>query len=58
MVKIVNAAGKAGIYTMIDFHQDLLSEKFCGDGVPIWLMDELHGYKTFPFPMGRKIKLN
>lgn len=25
MVKIVNAAGKAGIYTMIDFHQDLLS---------------------------------
>jgi hypothetical protein len=25
MVNIVNAAGKAGIYTIIDFHQDLLS---------------------------------
>jgi len=43
---------------LIDFHQDLLSEKFCGDGVPIWLMDEINGYKTFPFPMGKKIKLN
>ena len=58
MVKIVNAAGQAGIYTLIDYHQDILSEKFCGDGVPIWLMDELNSYKSFPFPMGKKIHLN
>ena len=58
MVKIVNAAGEAGIYTLIDYHQDIFSEKFCGDGVPIWLMDELDSYKSFPFPMGKKIPLN
>lgn len=58
MEKLINMAGSHGIYTLIDFHQDLISEKFCGDGIPIWLADELKLYKTFPFPMGKKIKLN
>jgi endoglycosylceramidase len=39
MVKFVNKLGENGIYTMLDFHQDLISEKFCGDGVPVWLID-------------------
>lgn len=43
---------------MLDFHQDLLSEKYCGDGVPTWLIDQIHGYKTFPLPLGKPIKLN
>ena len=38
MVNIVNKAGEAGIYSLVEFHQDLLSEQFCGDGVPLWLM--------------------
>jgi endoglycosylceramidase len=38
MVNIVNKAGESGIYTLVEYHQDLLSEMFCGDGVPIWLV--------------------
>jgi endoglycosylceramidase len=30
----VNELGKAGIYSILDCHQDLLSPKFCGEGVP------------------------
>lgn len=37
MEKLINLAGKHGIYTLIDFHQDLIAEKFCGDGIPTWL---------------------
>ncbi|KAL4499285.1 hypothetical protein ABPG72_006871 [Tetrahymena utriculariae] len=38
---IVDTAGKYGIYTLLDMHQDLFSQKFCGDefdnetGLPI-----------------------
>jgi hypothetical protein len=39
MVKLVNLAGSYGIYTLVEFHQDLIAEKFCGDGVPTWLID-------------------
>ena len=58
MVKLVNKLGENGIYTMLDFHQDIISEKFCGDGVPVWLIDEIKGYKTFPFPLAKKIPMN
>ena len=58
METLINRAGSHGIYTLIDFHQDLIAEKFCGDGIPTWLANELKLYKTFPFPMGKKIKLN
>jgi endoglycosylceramidase len=34
--QIVDDAAKHNIYTLVDFHQDLLSEKFCGDGIPLW----------------------
>lgn len=36
MVSIVNEAGQYNIYTLVEFHQDLFSEKFCADGVPMW----------------------
>ena len=36
MVDLVNLAGKYNIYTLVEYHQDLFSEKFCGDGVPLW----------------------
>ena len=29
---IVDAASKRGIYTLLDMHQDVLSENFCGEG--------------------------
>lgn len=39
MDRLINMAGKHGIYTLIDFHQDLIAEKFCGDGIPTWLIN-------------------
>lgn len=53
MEKLINKAGEYGISTLIDFHQDLIAEKFCGDGVPTWLMTKLGLYKTFPFPVAK-----
>ena len=32
MQKIVNDLGKAGIYSIIDFHQDVISPFYCGEG--------------------------
>jgi len=54
MVKFINKLGENGIYTLVDFHQDIISEKFCGDGIPVWLIDEIKGYKTFPYPWSLK----
>ena len=36
MRQTVEDSGKYGIYTLVEFHQDLFSEKFCADGVPVW----------------------
>ncbi|EAR97960.1 glycosyl hydrolase family cellulase (macronuclear) [Tetrahymena thermophila SB210] len=54
---IVDTAGKYGIYTLLDMHQDLFSEKFCGDGIPLWLIPEAE-YKYFPLPIPKKIEFN
>ena len=32
----VNRLGEAGIYSILDCHQDLLSPKFCGETVRVW----------------------
>jgi hypothetical protein len=32
-------------------HQDVLSEKFCGEGAPYWATETNSG-KTFPWPVG------
>lgn len=54
LVKIVNTAGGAGIYTLLEFHQKVLSESFCGVGLPPWLIHEDNRYKTFPYPIERQ----
>ena len=33
------SAGSHGIYTLLDMHQDVLSDKFCGEGIPDWAVD-------------------
>lgn len=38
---LVDNMGKNGIYTLLDFHQDLFSEHFCGDGMPDYILDML-----------------
>ncbi len=51
---IVENAAKYEIYTLIGMHQDLLSEKFCGEGIPSWAVDltSLNGEKGFPMSGG------
>jgi endoglycosylceramidase len=34
--ELLGAAWARGIYTVVDFHQDVYSECFCGDGFPCW----------------------
>ncbi|GAB3654689.1 cellulase family glycosylhydrolase [Actinocorallia lasiicapitis] len=36
--RTVNVLGKYGIHTLLDFHQDLLSSKFKGFGLPDWMI--------------------
>jgi endoglycosylceramidase len=38
---LVNSLGHAGIYTMIDSHQDLLTRALCGEGMPTFLVHDL-----------------
>ncbi|KYQ99939.1 hypothetical protein DLAC_03906 [Tieghemostelium lacteum] len=49
MATIVEALGNASIYTIIDFHQDLISRRFCGEGIPDWAV-ELASSQSFPEP--------
>lgn len=36
---IVAMCEKAGISVLLDFHQDLYSGFFCGEGLPKWLVE-------------------
>jgi endoglycosylceramidase len=46
MRKIVDDLYSHGIYTIVDFHQDVLNEQWCGEGVPAWLMPKLQPIST------------
>lgn len=51
-----------GIYTLVDFHQDLGSRRYCGEGFPEHYVDEmlqdsnskLSGARPFPWPLSLK----
>jgi len=48
---ITDRLGAKGIYTYLELHQDVLSEHFCGDGIPAWTVDDaLNGTGAFAFP--------
>jgi endoglycosylceramidase len=34
--QLIDAAWAHGIYSIVDFHQDIYAEVFCGDGFPTW----------------------
>ena len=64
---IVEGLKKRGIYVMLDMHQDLYSEVFCGNGFPNWAtvpQDPISGTESraFPYPYNliptKKFKLN
>ncbi len=33
---LLDGAAERGLFTIVDFHQDVYSERYCGDGFPIW----------------------
>ncbi|KAJ3207915.1 hypothetical protein HDU67_007131 [Dinochytrium kinnereticum] len=39
MKNIVSMCNEKGIYVLLEFHQDSLSERFCGEGIPHWAVD-------------------
>ena len=54
ITEIINLGSKYDIYFLLDFHQDLLSELFCGEGISNWLNYKLLDNETinnFPFPL-------
>eukprot|EP01062_Namystynia_karyoxenos_P032379 TRINITY_DN2386_c2_g1_i1.p1 TRINITY_DN2386_c2_g1~~TRINITY_DN2386_c2_g1_i1.p1 ORF type:complete len:542 (+),score=170.39 TRINITY_DN2386_c2_g1_i1:83-1627(+) len=51
MIKEIAAeAATYGIYTLADMHQDVLSERFCGEGIPAWA-SEPETLVPFPLPL-------
>ena len=48
--------GEAGIYVLVDLHQDLFSRYFCGEGVPDWMVKRTNvSGQAFPYPFDWKI---
>jgi endoglycosylceramidase len=47
---IAQAAATYGIYTLLDMHQDAMSERFCGEGFPPWAVQP-SGHLPFPEPV-------
>lgn len=42
------SAVQYGVYSLMDMHQDVLSERFCGEGAPLWT--PLTNTTNFPYP--------
>lgn len=52
--KILKSAESYGIYTLFDMHQDVLSEYFCGEGIPDFAVlknPDLQLSQAFPSPV-------
>lgn len=47
---IIQSSSDNGIYVLLDMHQDMLSEKFCGEGVPLWAAQPDTSSSSFKFP--------
>ncbi|GMH59992.1 hypothetical protein TL16_g02943 [Triparma laevis f. inornata] len=42
----------AGVYTLFDLHEDILSSKYClYDGAPLWLVEKSEPKHDFPWPL-------
>jgi endoglycosylceramidase len=50
--RIVDMAASHGMHVLLDMHQDLLSEAFCGEGIPSWaVVPPKHHWDKFPVPL-------
>ncbi len=51
--RMVELAGRAGLYVLVDMHQDQWSEQFGGDGAPAWAtITDGRPFTPSPFPLG------
>lgn len=67
MAKIINKLGKAGIYTLVDAHQDVLARSVCGEGMPNFYAKQILAeednycispkFDSFLVPMAKKLGL-
>ena len=48
---IVNTSADHGIYSLLDFHQDVYSPKYCGEGIPLWASITGDDAWNFPRPI-------
>lgn len=56
--KIVRMCEEFGIQVLLDFHQDSLSEAFCGEGIPWWAAHNYGPeYRQFPAPVDKAYNL-
>lgn len=37
---LLEGAWQRGLWTIVDFHQDVYAEPFCGDGFPVWTLTD------------------
>ena len=52
---IVEKLWAAGIYSILDLHQDILSPRICGEGLPDWMVNvSTIGAREWPFPLRLK----
>ncbi|KAJ3410370.1 hypothetical protein HDV05_003848 [Chytridiales sp. JEL 0842] len=49
--RIMALCQKYDIYVLVEFHQDSMSERFCGNGKPVWLAKDDESF-NFPSPLG------
>ncbi|KAI8915103.1 glycoside hydrolase superfamily [Entophlyctis helioformis] len=51
--QIVRSCATHGIYVLLEFHQDVLAQQFCGHGVPKWMFNATRSqqsWRKFPVP--------
>lgn len=60
VVDLARHLGEAGIFTLLDAHQDDLSRQFCGEGMPDFMISpgDLEAWERFPSPLPVKIDLD
>jgi len=57
ITKLINDLGDAGIYTLVDMHQDLLSRHYCGEGIPEFYVENLLKDPNSLLSKGRKFPI-
>lgn len=48
--RIVDMCEKRGIHVLLEWHQDLFSERYCGNGAPLWASRPFTSKTKFGYP--------